>query len=59
MKEVILMNTMYETHADKLKKLMTSLSFSPNDQALAMEYLTAETCDDGLLKRAEPQDFST
>lgn len=52
------MNTMYETHADKLKKLMTSLSFSPNDQALAMEYLTAETCDDGLLKRAEPQDFS-
>ncbi len=52
------MNTTRSSQADKLKELVTSLGFSPNNQALALEYLTAETCDDALLKRAEPQDFS-
>lgn len=52
------MNTMHTNQADKLKDLVVSLGFSPNNQALALEYLTAETCDDALLNRAEPQDFS-
>ena len=52
------MNTMHDSHTDKLKKLTVSLGFSPNNQALALEYLTADTCGDGLLKKAEPQDFS-
>ena len=52
------MNTMRDGHTDKLNKLIASLGFSPNNQALALEYLTAETCDDSLLKKAEPQDFS-
>lgn len=53
------MNTAHGSHTDKLKELVQSLGFSPNNQALALEYLTAETCDDALLTRAEPQDFST
>ena len=53
------MNTMRGSNTDKLKKLTETLRFSPNNQALALEYLTAETCDDGLLKKAEPQDFSS
>ena len=52
------MNTMRDNHSDKLKKLTADLGLSPNNQALALEYLTAEICDDGLLRRAEPQDFS-
>ena len=52
------MNTTRDSHTDKLKKLITSLGLSPNNQALALEYLTAEACDDGLLQKAEPQDFS-
>ena len=52
------MNTMRESHTDKAKKLIDLLGLSPNNHALALEYLTAETCDDGLLKKAEPQDFS-
>ncbi len=53
------MNTACTNDRDKLKVLTTSLKFSPNNQALALEYLTAEACDDGLLNKAEPQDFST
>ena len=52
------MNTMQDSHTDKLKKLIDSLGLSPDNRTLALEYLTAETCDDGLLNRAEPQDFS-
>ena len=52
------MNIMRDSQTDKLKKLVQSLGFSPNNQALALEYLTAEACDDGLLKKAESQDFS-
>ena len=52
------MNTMRDSHSDKLKKLAETLGLSPNNQALALKYLTAETCDDSLLKKAEPQDFS-
>lgn len=52
------MNTMHSNQADRLKDLVVSLGFSPNNQALALEYLTAEACDDALLKRAEPQDLS-
>ena len=53
------MNTMRDSHSDKLKKLTETLRFSPNNQALALEYLTAEACDDGLFKKAEPQDFTS
>ena len=53
------MNTTRDSHTDKLKKLITSLGLSPNNQALAQEYLTAETCDDSLLQKAEPQDFNS
>lgn len=53
------MNTMHSSQADKLRDLALALNFSPGNQALALEYLTAETCDDALLTRAEPQDFST
>ena len=52
------MNTMRDSYTDKLKKLIDSLGLSPNNQALALEYLTVETCDDGILTKAEPQDFS-
>ena len=52
------MNTMRDSHTDKVKKLISSLGFSQNNQALALEYLTAEACDDGLLQKTEPQDFS-
>lgn len=52
------MNTMHDSHTNQLKKLTVSLGFSPGNQALALEYLTAGTCDDALLKNAEPQDFS-
>lgn len=53
------MNTAHTNHTDKLKKLVVSLGFSPNNQTLALEYLTAETCDDTLLAKVEPQDLST
>ena len=53
------MNTMHSSQADQLKELVMSLGFSPSNQALALEYLTAGTCDGALLKKAEPQDFST
>lgn len=52
------MNTMHSSQADKLRDLALALNFSPGNQALALEYLTAEACDDALLTRAEPQDFS-
>lgn len=52
------MNTMHGSQTDKLKILVVSLGFSPNNQVLALEYLTAETCNDDLLSKAEPQDFS-
>lgn len=51
------MNTAHATHMDKLKKLTGSLGFSPNNQALALEYLTDPSAGDGCLSRAEPQDF--
>ena len=51
------MNTAHTNGKDKLKALTTSLKFSPNNQALALEYLTAGTCDDALLNKAEPQNF--
>ena len=51
------MNTARTNGKDKLKALTTSLKFSPSNQALALEYLTAKTCDDALLNRAEPQNF--
>lgn len=52
-----MMNTAHMNHADKLNKLVLALGFSPSNQALALEYLTAEACDDALLNRAEPQNF--
>ena len=52
------MNTMHQNQSDKLKKLIVSLGFSPNNQALALEYLTDPSMDDSCLERAEPQDFS-
>lgn len=54
-----MMNTAHGSHTDQLNKLVVSLGFSPNNQALALEYLTAGTCDDALLSKAEPQDLST
>lgn len=51
------MNTAHGSHTDKLNKLVLALGFSPSNQALALEYLTTETCDDALLNRAEPQNF--
>ena len=41
----------------KLEKLLKTLKFSQSNADLAMEYLTAETENDALLERAEPQNF--
>lgn len=52
------MNTAQVNHVDELNKLMASLRFSPGNRAIALEYLTGETCNDSLLKKAKPQDFA-
>lgn len=51
------MNTLQERKQARLEKLLDSLLVSPANKAMALEYLEADTPDEGLLEKAEYQNF--
>ena len=51
------MNILEERKLDKLEQTLDVLNLTPNNKALALEYLSAETADDTLLAKADPENF--
>lgn len=51
------MNTIQDHKKAELEKLLDTLEFSPSNRSMALEYLSADPCDDHLLEKAEAQDF--
>ena len=51
------MNTIQDHKKAELEKLLGHAGVSPSNRSMALEYLSADPCDDHLLEKAEAQDF--